>query len=457
MPIAIFLIFPSLFGRGLRSAAGLLPDISPMIVLLIVAATTIFFLGSLVSTLVRVAGMPRLFNMLLREEHEYVLYGLHYYLYTRLNSVSNSEFFNTLFGDSSFIVNYLQLVGINLPNVVQTGSNFGTAQVHDTPFLCTVGSGTMVSSRLAMMNARFSNSSFKLVKLAIGDGNFLGNLIYFPAGARVGDNCLLATKVMLPIDGPMRKDTGLLGSPPFEIPRSARKDRNIAIVSDERLRRELLARKDKFNVASMAAYLAMQWSLGLFSLIFAYCGLVLYARFGFVALAVAGVVFAAFAIGYLILLEWWSLRFRKLQPQACTVLDPYYWHIERHWKMSDTILTFLFKGTPYKNLISRMLGTPTGRMVFDDGYLATERTLTAIGDYCTLNEFSILQNHSLEDGVFKSDTVRLGNGCTIGPNAFVHYGVELGDNTIVDTDAFLMKGEITPAGSVWQGNPARQI
>jgi non-ribosomal peptide synthetase-like protein len=104
-----------------------------------------------------------------------------------------------------------------------------------------------------------------------------------------------------------------------------------------------------------------------------------------------------------------------------------------------------------------MLGTPTGKMVFDDGFLATERTLTAIGDYCTLNEFSILQNHSLEDGVFKSDRIKLGTGCTVGPNAFVHYGVELGDGTVVDTDAFLMKGEITARGSVWQGNPARQI
>jgi len=296
-----------------------------------------------------------------------------------------------------------------------------------------------------------------LLKVTIGERNFLGNLIYFPAGARVGDNCLLATKVMLPIDGPMRKDTGLLGSPPFEIPRSARKEQNVTIITDERLRRERLAQKDRYNVGSIAAYLLMQWGLGAFGVIFAYGGFLLYRDFGLPALAALGIVFAGFAIGYFILFEWWSLRFRKLQPNACTVLDPYYWQIERHWKMSDTALTFLFKGTPFKNVISRILGTPTGKMVFDDGYLATERTLTEIGDYCTLNEFSILQNHSLEDGVFKSDRVKLGTGCTVGPNAFVHYGVELGDGTIVDTDAFLMKGEITAPGSVWQGNPARQV
>ena len=40
----------------------------------------------------------------------------------------------------------------------------------------------------------------------------------------MGENCLLATKVMVPIDGPARSDVGLLGSPPFEIPRSVQRD-----------------------------------------------------------------------------------------------------------------------------------------------------------------------------------------------------------------------------------------
>ena len=30
---------------------------------------------------------------------------------------------------------------------------------------------------------------------------------------------------MVPIDGPVRQDVGLLGSPPFEIPRSVQRDR----------------------------------------------------------------------------------------------------------------------------------------------------------------------------------------------------------------------------------------
>ena len=59
--------------------------------------------------------------------------------------VSNSKFFCVLFGDSSFVVNYMRYVGWNLNKVEQTGSNMGTNQRHDNPFLCNIGSGTMVS------------------------------------------------------------------------------------------------------------------------------------------------------------------------------------------------------------------------------------------------------------------------------------------------------------------------
>jgi hypothetical protein len=33
----------------------------------------------------------------------------------------------------------------------------------------------------------------------------------------------------------------------------------------------------------------------------------------------------------------------------------------------------------------------------------------------------------------------------------------MNENTHLDADAFLMKGEITPAGSRWRGNPARLV
>ena len=69
----------------------------------------------------------------------------------------------------------------------------------------------------------------------------------------------------------------------------------------------------------------------------------------------------------------------------------------------------------------------------------------------------MLQAHSLEEGVFKSDYIRLGNRCSVGPGAFIHYGVSTGDDVVLDADSFLMKGEILESCTGWCGNPAKLV
>ena len=98
-----------------------------------------------------------------------------------------------------------------------------------------------------------------------------------------------------------------------------------------------------------------------------------------------------------------------------------------------------------------------GRKVFDDGCQYLEKTLIEIGDYANLNEASTLQGHSLEEGVFKSDYIKIGNGCTLGVGAFVHYGVTMGDHVVLDPDSFLMKGEVLEPNTTWRGNPAKAV
>ena len=55
------------------------------------------------------------------------------------------------------------------------------------------------------------------------------------------------------------------------------------------------------------------------------------------------------------------------------------------------------------------------------------------------------------------DHIRIGNGCTLGPAAFIHYGVTMGDGSIADLDSFVMKGEVLEPNSVWRGNPAKLL
>jgi hypothetical protein len=73
-----------------------------------------------------------------------------------------------------------------------------------------------------------------------------------------------------------------------------------------------------------------------------------------------------------------------------------------------------------------------------------------------LNAGAVIQCHSLEDGTFKSDCTVIGSGAVLGVAAFVHYGVAMGEGTVLDADAFLMKGEMTAPFTHWGGNPATE-
>jgi non-ribosomal peptide synthetase-like protein len=144
-------------------------------------------------------------------------------------------------------------------------------------------------------------------------------------------------------------------------------------------------------------------------------------------------------------------------PEICSIYDPGFWQVERLWKLHPISYLHIFDGTPFKNLIWRLMGVRIGRRVFDDGVHISEPTLTAIGDECVLNYRSKIQCHSQEDGTFKSGRSSLGAGCTIGVGALIHYGVRMGDGSVLAADSFLMKGEEVPPRARWGGNPAREM
>jgi hypothetical protein len=83
-----------------------------------------------------------------------------------------------------------------------------------------------------MLNTDYSSTSFRSSPTVVGENNFFGNVIAFPSDAKVGTNVLFGSKVMVPIDGPVRENTGLLGSPCFEIPRTVERDKKFDHLKD---------------------------------------------------------------------------------------------------------------------------------------------------------------------------------------------------------------------------------
>src|SRR5207249_400179 len=223
----------------------------------------VLFFGAALAGLLAVGIVPRALSVCIKPDTVYPLYGFRYAAYKVIAGLSRLRFFPLLFGDSSYIVHFLRWAGWRLTPVEQTGSNFGSEVTTASPFLTSVGTGTMIADGLNVFNDEVSSTSFRVSRVAIGPRNFVGNYVNYPAGGRTGENCLLATKVMIPIDGKVRTGVGLLGSPPFEVPRSVERDSRFDhLRTGEALRRSLAA-KNRFNLRSIGIFLLTRW-LGVF-------------------------------------------------------------------------------------------------------------------------------------------------------------------------------------------------
>ena len=416
-----------------------------------------FFIAVVLGLLV-IGIVPRLLNLWLQKDRVYVLYGVHYFVHKMIERLSNSLFYNRLFGDSSAIVHYARWVGYRMNKIIQTGSNFGMTQRHENPFLCDIGSGTMVSGGLKMINTTMSSTSFKLGTVKIGEHNYMGNYLHIPAESQVGANVLLATKALVPIEGPVSENVGLLGSPCFEIPRATDRDLQMSKMDDV-TRRQRLRAKNRYNLVTGILYLLYTGSLVSIGTLGGLVAIVYYPRYGMGSTLTVGVFTFFFLIFWLWLVERVVLRFGRLTPKVeSMLLNDYFWFHERYWKLNGLWLVApLFTGTPFKNVISRLQGVRLGRKVFDDGSEFDEDTLVEVGDYTNLNTQCVIQPHSLEEGVFKSDYVKIGTGCTLGVASNVHYGVIMGDYVVLEPNSFVMKGEIADTDTTWGGNPAKSV
>ena len=420
-------------------------------------ASLVLFFGALIVGLLFVITVPRLLNLAITPDRVYPLYGVHYAMHRTIARITNLKAFTYLFGDSSYIVDYLRWLGYDLSQVEQTGSNFGQRLKHENPYLSSLGRGTMVADGLSIINADFSSTSFCVSRATIGPHNFLGNNIAYPSQGKTGANCLLATKVLVPIDGNVRENVGLLGSPSFEIPRNVERDSSFDHLTARGGLRHRLAAKNKHNIVTIGLYLLVRWLFVFGISLIAAAAAVLYPSLGAPAIALASVLILAFSVVYWVLVDRLVTLFIPVRPLFCSIYERGFWRHERFWKVPAVTYLQFFNGTPFKNAIWRLLGVRLGRRVFDDGLWMTERTLVTIGDDCTLNAGSGIQCHSQEDGAFKCDSSTIGVGCTLGVGAFVHYGVTIGDGAVLAPDSFLMKGEEVPPYEHWGGNPASEM
>ena len=339
--------------------------------------STVLFFGAVLVGLVFVGTVPRVLNLFITPDKVYPLYGFHYWVHRAIARTTNSKFYMRLFGGTSYVVHYLRWLGYDLHEVRQTGSNFGEVVKHDTPFLSSVGSGTMVADRLSIINADFSSTSFRLSRVSIGAENFLGNRIAYPAQGKTGDNCLLATRVMVPLDGPVREGVGLLGAPASRSRGRSSATSSSNVRSADELRRGLMA-KNIHNTITMALFLLIQWIL-FFAVTVLYLAAVdLWASLGALAFALATAGIFVFSVAYNVLIDRLVRPLMALRPQGCSIYDRAFWRHERFWKLHPTPISGPSTAPRSRTCSGGCWVCGSAARVFDDGVGAARAEFTAI-------------------------------------------------------------------------------
>src|SRR5258708_424257 len=417
----------------------------------------VVFFGLALAGLLLVVVVSRLLSPFVKPDVVYPLYGFHDAVHRAIARIGRMRFFTRLFGDSSYIVHFLQWLGYQLSPGEQARSEFGDAGIRRDPSVRASGPRRLGARGLILVNDEVSSSSFLVSRAAIGPRNFVGNDVVYPAGGRTGDNVLLGTKVMVPLDGKIREGVGLLGAPCFEIPRSVERDSRFDhLRTGEALRRGLAA-KNRYNLRTIGLFLFTRWVGVFLSALLYLAAIELYAVLPHVVSAVLFALSIVTTAVYFTLVHRCVEALHPVRPTICSVYHPDFWSAERRFNVNPVYYLHAFDGTPFKNVLWRLRGMRIGRRGFDDSAHTSDPSLSALGDESVLNYWSEIQCHSQEDGTFKCDRTTIGVRCTLGVGAFVLYGVTMGDGSVLVADSFLMKGEEIPAYTRRGGDPAKEM
>ena len=159
------------------------------------------------------------------------------------------------------------------------------------------------------------------------------------------------------------------------------------------------------------------------------------------------------------LLKW--LVIGRYRPVTAPLWSMFVWRTELVTSLYENLAVPLLleplRGTPFINIFYRLLGCRIGSRVFTDTTDMTEFDLISVGDDAALNGGAGLQTHLFEDRVMKVSHVHIGARAVVGSRAIVLYDSVMEDGSQIGDLSVVMKGEVLPKDTQWEGSPARPV
>ena len=285
-------------------------------------------------------------------------------------------------------------------------------------------------------NASFSSTSFRPARRRSGRTASSATRSPIRRAAGSGKTSWSATKTMIPIDGEVRTNIGLLGSPSFEIPRSLNSQGRTGPVAQAvpppADGQEPAQHRDDGDLPVRAAGSACTSTL-----LLGFTTVDLYQPYGIWASRRWRGRDRGVQLLLSVLVERASTGFRRLKPQFCSIYEPYFWWHERLLEAQHPA-GFSTERRSRRDRW-RLLGVPSAGAV-RRRRLDEREDAGTLGDDCTLNAGVILQSHSMEDGVFKSDHIAVGSGVHARTRRSSTTGSRSAIVGCSRPDSFVMKG-----------------
>ena len=344
---------------------------------------------------------------------------------------------------------WLRLAGMKVGRDCEISSLIDTV-----PEMVTIGDKNFFADGIYVGGPQLHRGTVTVAHTTFGSSTFLGNGVIIAGGMHLPDDVLLGVCTVADQQH-LRSGSAWFGHPAFELPHREVIEYDAAFTFDPtplRYATRVFWELSRFAVAALPVLVALLW----FKIIASWSDVPLpLFVLGVLPLATlgAGILFAALIIAFK-----WSLLGR-VQPAMHPLWSSWAsrWDLVcLAWNVCAGALVSQLDGTLLLNALLRLTGVHVGkRVVLGTGFAEDlpDPDMLSFEDGATVD--CLFQAHTFEDRVLKMDRVVIRAGATVGSNAVLLYGADIGEGARVAPHSVVMKHEHLRPGVLYAGFPTR--
>ncbi|RVW06819.1 amino acid adenylation domain-containing protein [Rhodococcus spongiicola] len=318
------------------------------------------------------------------------------------------------------------------------------------PKFTTVANGAFLADDTMVASYELGGGWMRIEPAKVGKRAFLGNSGMAGPGRRVPKNGLVAVLSVAP--NKAKSGSSWLGSPPVRLRRAATESdatRTFDPPLQLKIARAVIETCRLFPVM-------VTFGIGL-GVLFTLAWLVSVGGFGLAALSGGVVLLIAGAVAGAVSVAAKRLVVGRIRASEHPLWSSFVWRNEVSDAFVETVAAPWFAraatGTAVMNVWLRGLGATIGRGVWCETYWLPEADLVTLDDGATVERGCVVQTHLFHDRIMSMDTVTLGAGATLGPHCVALPAAGLGAGATVGPASLVMRGDVVPPSTRWQGNP----